>query len=140
GISYYDGTNSVLIAELTNSIGQLVSSNQVIFTNAFTDFAADLVMTYHMSGFESDLVFRERPPPPEAFGLSSRNTRLELLTEFFNGTEPQQTSAVTNFATGLTDSTLAFGAMKMVRGKAFQIGTDTAGKNSNKRIPVGKTW
>ena len=46
GISYDDGTGTVMIAELTNSIGQILpSGNQVIYTNAFTDFAADLVCT-----------------------------------------------------------------------------------------------
>jgi hypothetical protein len=68
-ISYFDGNNSVLIAEIKNSVGQLVSSNQVIYTNAFTDFDADLLCTYRRSGFECDLVFRSQPPVPEAFGM-----------------------------------------------------------------------
>lgn len=33
GLSYDDGTNTVLIAELTNSVGQLISSNQVYAEN-----------------------------------------------------------------------------------------------------------
>ena len=49
GLSYFDGTNSVLIAELTNSIGVLSGSNQVIYPNAFTGFAADLRYTYTKS-------------------------------------------------------------------------------------------
>jgi hypothetical protein len=37
GLSYFDGTNSVLIAELTNSTGEILpSGNQVLYTNAFT--------------------------------------------------------------------------------------------------------
>ena len=91
GISYYDGTHSVLIAELQHSIGQLLpSGNQVIYTNAFTDFAADLVLTYRKGGFESDLVFREQPVVPEAYQLSSKTSRIELLTEFFDTPEPEQ--------------------------------------------------
>jgi hypothetical protein len=40
-LSYFDGTNSVLIGELQDSIGQLLPSlNQVLYTNAFTDIQA----------------------------------------------------------------------------------------------------
>jgi len=36
GLSYSDGTNSILIATVTNSIGQVLpSGNQLIYTNAF---------------------------------------------------------------------------------------------------------
>lgn len=132
GISYYDGTNSVLIAELTNSVGQLISSNQIIYTNAFTDFAADLVMTYRKSGFEADLVIRSQPPFPEVFGLSSKHCRMELLTEFFDSPDPQQTPA--NSVADLADSTLQFGGMTMSRGKAFEIG------NPQTAVPVSKSW
>jgi len=69
GLSYFDGSNSVFISELKHSVGQVLpSGNQVIYTNAFTGFAADLVLTYHKGGFESDLVFREQPPTPQSFG------------------------------------------------------------------------
>jgi hypothetical protein len=140
GISYFDGSNSVFIAELKHSIGQILpSGNQVIYTNAFTDFAADLVLTYRKSGFESDLVFRERPPGPEAFGLNPINSRLELLTEFFEAPEPRETRLKAGKGNG--DTTLAFGSMSMIRGKAFQIGSQgesTEGKRDG--IPVNKTW
>ena len=141
GISYYDGTNSVLIAELTNSIGQLISSNQVIYTNAFTDFAADVLCTYRKSGFECDLVFREQPPKPETFGLDPANTRIELLTEFFDTPQPVETSTAANPGTGLRDSTLRFGTMTMVRGKAFDIRSESGdSRESTPGTRVTKTW
>src|SRR5215469_11052746 len=34
-LSYDDGTNTVLIAVLTNSVGELVNSNEVLYPNAF---------------------------------------------------------------------------------------------------------
>jgi hypothetical protein len=46
GLSYDDGSHTVLIAELTNSIGELVGSNQVIYPDAFIGFKADLLYTY----------------------------------------------------------------------------------------------
>src|SRR5262249_1652210 len=61
GLSYFDGTNSVLIAELKHSVGRLVRSNQVVYPNAFTDFKADLRYTYTKAGFEQDIVLQEQP-------------------------------------------------------------------------------
>lgn len=139
GISYFDGTKSVLIAELTHSTGQIVSANQVLYTNAFSDFAADLLVTYRKSGLECDLVFRDRLPAPEVFGLDSNHARLELLTEFFDTPTPHEFSTVEDTTQGLQDSSLAFGSMTMVRGKAFRIGSQDEGAGAP-RIPVYKTW
>jgi len=135
GICYYDGTNSVMIAQLTNSTGQLLpSGNQVIYTNCFTDFAADLVCTYRKSGFECDLVFREAPPQPQVFGMTFDATRLELLTEFFNTADPIEQGSASDVMDGLTDKTLRFGQLWMGRGKAFLVG------DSGIKVPVYKTW
>ena len=70
GLSYFDGENTVLIAELTNSIGVVVGSNVVIYPNAFTDIKADLRYTYTKAGFEQDIILRQQPPTPESFGLN----------------------------------------------------------------------
>jgi archaellum component FlaF (FlaF/FlaG flagellin family) len=137
GISYDDGTNIVMIAELTNSVGVLVSSNQIVYPNAFTDFRADLVCTYRKSGFECDLVFRDQPPAPEQFGLDSKNTKLQLLTEFFNTPEPVQTTAAPSRRDGLQDTTLKFGATTMGRGKAFMVGGTPQATND---VRVYKSW
>lgn len=44
GLALYDykSGKSVMIAELKDSIGLLVGENQVVYTNAFTDFRADI--------------------------------------------------------------------------------------------------
>lgn len=154
GISYFDGTNSVMVAELTNSVGQIISGNQVIYTNVLDGVAADLVLTYRKGGLESELVFREQPPAPEVFGLRSENARLELLTEWFNPPEPEQTASQTgtnDSGQAMADTTLRFGAMTMVPGKAFAVdatGTATGLQSTNAGqaitpadgIPVYKTW
>ena len=64
GLSYFDGTHSVVIAELTNSIGALVGDNQIIYTNAFAGLKADLLFTYKKAGFEQDVILRQQPSPP----------------------------------------------------------------------------
>jgi len=136
GLSYDDGTNTVLIAELTNSVGYLVGSNQVIYPDAFTDFKADLRYTYTKAGIEQDVVLREQLPGPESYGLNPATARLQVLTEFFNPPQPAVTATMLpqSAGTGLTDENLNFGTMRMGRGKAFLIG------NSAKATPVSKSW
>jgi len=140
GVSYDDGSNTVFIATLTNSVGYLASSNQVIYPNAFAGIDADLVCTYRKAGFESDLVFRQRPPAPEAFGLNSAGTVLQMVTEFFNTADPQATaSKLQDRHYALTDSTLKFGTLKMGHGRAFAINaTNTTATVS--RASVYKRW
>lgn len=140
GISYDDGTNTVLIAVLTNSVGVLVGSNQVVYPNAFAGLKADLRYTYRKGGFEQDIVLREQPPAPESFGLSSQNTRLQMLTEFFNAPEPGQARMKARRQNGMTDTTLTFGKMQMVQGNAFSIGDPAQNRPKARNNPVYKSW
>src|SRR3984957_20238633 len=134
GMSYDDGTNTVLIAALTNSVGQLLSSNQVIYPNAFVGFNADLLYTYTKAGLEQDVVLRQQPPTPGSLGFNPQITRLQLLTEFFDTPDPQ-TIRVTH-PNGLSDATLQFGATVMGRGRAFLTGDQQA----NDSVRVCKSW
>ncbi|MGP8218816.1 MAG: immunoglobulin domain-containing protein [Limisphaerales bacterium] len=126
GLSYDDGTKTVLIAELKDSVGQLVGPNQVIYPDAFTDFKADLRYTYTKAGFEQDIILREQPLTPESFGLNPATARLQVLTEFFNPPQPAVTTMVLPEQAGITlsDENLDFGVMKMMPGRAFLLGSD----------------
>jgi hypothetical protein len=139
GLSYDDGTNTVLFAELTNSVGQLLGSNQIIYTNAFVGIDADLLYTYRKGGFEQDIVFRKQPPAPEQFGLNLGNTRLQVLTEFLDSPIPVESVSAVNPRDGLQDSALAFGATKMKPDKAFLMG-DAGQKSDANQIHVYKSW
>ncbi|HEY5040438.1 MAG TPA: hypothetical protein VIK53_00360, partial [Verrucomicrobiae bacterium] len=139
GVSYDDGTNTVLIATLTNSVGWLTSSNQVTYPNAFAGLKADLVCTYRKSGFECDLVFRQSPPMPAQFGLSNARSTVQLVTEFFNTADPQSLPGQTNAKFGLQDSTLQFGRMTMTQGKAFAVGDGGGQTNLLGRLKSGMT-
>jgi hypothetical protein len=136
GISYDDGTKTVLIAELKDSGGLQTALNQVVYPDAFAGFKADLRYTYRRDGFEQDIVLREQPPSPESLGLNPETTKLEVLTEFFNAPEPATVRGKTDKKDGLTDTTLAFGRMKMGQGKAFSIGD----AKTRTKIPVYKSW
>jgi hypothetical protein len=135
GLSYFDGTNTVLLAVLTNSTGQVLSSgNQVIYTNAFSGLNADLLYTYTKAGFEQDVILREQPPDPGSLNLNGQSTRIQVLTEFFNVPQPTVTSTtVTTAAGNLEDDYLSFGAMQMGRGKAFILGADSPAVGVNKQ-------
>jgi len=71
-----------LIAELKDSLGLLYPPNQVIYTNAFTDVRADVRYTYTKAGFEQDVILREQPPSPEAYGFDPATTKLEFTRSF----------------------------------------------------------
>jgi archaellum component FlaF (FlaF/FlaG flagellin family) len=124
GLSYFDGTNTVLIAQLTNSVGLVSGVNQVIYTNAFTGFKVDLRYTYTKAGFEQDIILRQQPPTPESLGLNPDTARLQVMTEFFSPPQPTIDSEPMPVQAGLslTDDTLDFGTMQMGPGKAFLLG------------------
>lgn len=125
---------NVLIAELTNSVGEIHGDNVVIYPNAFTDFQADLRYTYTREGFEQDVLLREQLPLPEEFGLNPETTRLQVLTEFFNPPVPFRTEQPLESKSGavLLDQTISFDGMSMGAGKAFP-----QGQAAEEAIPVG---
>jgi hypothetical protein len=127
GLSYFDGNKTVLIAELTNSVGVVVGSNQVVYPNAFTDFKVDLRYTYTRGGFEQDVVLRQQPPTPESLGLNPATARLQVLTEFFSPPQPaiQAVKLPVQAGLSLTDQNLDFGTMQMIAGRAFMLGANT---------------
>ena len=76
GLSYFDGTNTVLLAVLTNWIGQVLSSgNQVMYANAFSGLNADLLYTYTKAGFEQDVILRNTAANPGSLNLNGRSPR-----------------------------------------------------------------
>lgn len=124
GMSYDDGTNTVMIAELTNSVGYLAGSNQVIYPDAFTGFKADLCYTYTKAGFEQDVILRQQPPTPESLELNADTAKLQLLTEFFSPPKPAIKSRTLPVQAGLSlpDQSLCFGKTEMIQGRAFLLG------------------
>ncbi|HZT22115.1 MAG TPA: Ig-like domain-containing protein, partial [Verrucomicrobiae bacterium] len=127
GLSYYDTASgrSVMIAEIKDCQGQIVGSNQVLYTDAFNGVSANVRYTYTKAGLEQDVVLLKQPPVPETFGLSSATTVLQVLTEFSAAPQPQiRTNLAAVSAGGLPDESLDFGPMRLIRGKAFLLGTN----------------
>ena len=133
GLSYFDSStgSNVLFAELQNSTGLLITSNQVVYPNAFVGASADVRYANTIGSFSQDIIIRAQLPSPTSYGLSpsSSNIWLQVWTEFFDPPVPTIESVP---ATG--DVRLDFGAVKMIEGKAFSIGNDSSS------VPVIKQW
>ncbi len=143
GLAYFDASTgqAVLIGQLKDCQGFQISTNQILYPDAFTDILADVRYTYSAAGVEQDIVLRQAPSPPETFGLNSESTRLEVWSEFLQSPVPKQRDWLLNpneVAAGhpaFIDSELNFGAMRMGPGRAFEGGAEATDS-----IPVAKTW
>src|SRR5206468_10300183 len=93
GLSFFDTSSgkNVLIAEVTNCIGQLVSPNVVVYPNAFDTLKASLRYTYTRSGFSQDVLIHENPGSPADYGLNPETTLLEMYSEFHSPPDPRKT-------------------------------------------------
>ena len=135
---------SLLLAELTNRVGEIIGANEVIYTNCFDTLGADLRYRLSETGsaLEQDLLLLEAPELPPAF--SPENTRLEIWTAWF-ASAPVATSRQTidlraTEPSGLLPPSLMenvgldFGAARIVNGRAFSSSAQ------DETTPVGKSW
>ena len=129
GLSFRDASGkNVLIAEVTNCIGELVAPNVIVYPSAFDTLKAGIRYTYTKSGFSQDIIFYQNPGSPSDYGLDPATTVLEMYTEFFSPPAPAIQSGSDN------DQTLTFGKMQMARGAAYLPDQNL------EEIPVIKTW
>ena len=152
GLAYMDAAtgSNVMIAEVKDSTGQLVAPNEVIYPDAFTDYIADIRYVWRKGSFEQDVILRQKPAAPEAYGLSSESTRLQVWTEFIEAPVGTQRTVVlreekdpqrrlTMQEPDLLDHVFDFGATRIGPGKAFLL-DHIAGANTRPNAPVGKVW
>jgi hypothetical protein len=91
GLAYHDvatGSNAI-IGQLKDCIGSIVEPNQVLYSNAFSNVTADILFTYTKAGLSQDIVLRQAPLPPDAYGLNDATSTLQVYTEFFTSVQPQ---------------------------------------------------
>lgn len=139
GLSYFDASTgkAVLIAETQDSVGQIVGSNQVIFTNAFDGVDASVQYVYRKDGFQQNIVLHAPPPPPTEFKLNPATTRLQVLTEFFDPPAARTESLGEARRGNLVDVAVNFGQMTIGAGRAFALGQEEDADNS---VMVSKQW
>jgi hypothetical protein len=144
GLAYFDfqmtnQPNQVMFADLQDSVGILVGSNQVFYTNALSGCEADVCYTYKKSGIEQDIILRQAPPSPETYGLNPTTTWLLVFTEVINA--PTNVAIVRQIRRGWTKSTvdkiIQIGSMSIGPGTAYGLGLDG---DRNTGVPVQKHW
>ena len=124
---------SVVLAPVRDAEGILFPPNEVLYPAAFTGVRADVRVTYTKAGFESDVILREKLPPPEDYGLDAATTLLEVWHEC-DAPAPEKSARSVD---GLTDETLRFGTMRIGRGTAFSLDATARRHHSP---AVSKTW
>lgn len=152
GLAYYDAATgeAVLIATVQDSQGLLVAPNQVLYPAAFrgSGVSADIRYTYTLDTFEQDIILREAPAGPEAFGLNPATTRLEVWTEFPEAPTPTVTaekgiaaeqaedvSEKPGQGAELWDEAVDFGTLRLGTGRAFR-----ADDHADTLAIVAKQW
>lgn len=156
GLVYADRLSgkTALIASLKDSQGQLVTPNQVVYPDAFSDgVVAEIRFTYRKNGFEQDVaILSQLENPKEQFGFEPENTLVQIWTAFSDipqammypsviqtERDPQKRKqmAVPDFV----DSFLDFGSLQFGPGRAFSIESEAlakAGIDAGTAIAVGK--
>ena len=135
GLNLFDPVSgkSLQIAVVRNTGGTLVSSNEVVWFDAFDGLEADVRVRNERGQFHQDVLLREKLSANQltSLGFNADTVRLEVWTEFVEAPEPVAQRIVlkteTNAALRATmvepdevDDVLKFGnEMQIGRGSAF---------------------
>jgi hypothetical protein len=157
GLYLHDSSTQkrLLVSDITNSIGTLVSSNVLVYSNCFASLEGDLVLKVTPAGIAQDVVIRESLAwiPFDEIAFNPQSTVLEAWTEFYEAPPPEKqtnTLAPRTVAEGptaaLSDESLKFGDVLMVPGRAYLSGISNGAirldgpASARDSVPVGKTW
>jgi hypothetical protein len=150
GIGLYDPVSgqSIVLAAITNSQGVMLSSNKVVYENAFSGLvSADVVYTLEKGSFQQDVVLTTTVNPAD-YGFSDK-ARIQIYTEFYGAPVPEvvrrplyiekaQSVRQSMVTPDLVDYTLSFGAMTFGAGRAFMAPGGVT--NSAVTAPVAKEY
>lgn len=147
GLCYWsESGQSVMLAELKATPGELAGPGTVIYPNAFAGVAADLVYEYSRNSFEQNVILREQLTDIADCGFAEdERVWLAVITAFPDAPEPQRRATPVDLephyrALGLErqeilpDDTLTFGSMRIIEGKSFRVG------HPERSVPSGKAW
>jgi hypothetical protein len=150
GLNLFDPVSgkSQQIGAVRDVIGTQVSSNEIVWLNAFEGLEADVRVRNERGQFHQDVLLREKLSAKQltALGFDPNTVRLEVWTEFVEAPEPVAQRIVlkteTNAALRATmaepdvvDHVLKFGSeMQIGPGSAFTEG------EPHRSAPVFKQW
>ncbi len=123
-----DTGKSVFVAELQDSIGELVDRNVIIYPKCFDSIRGAIRVKVTIASLESDVILWEQIPDPALYGLNPATCKLEVWHQILSGPEPREISKAIQRAAGAVeeDSELDFESMRIGSGRAFYLG---AGEN-----------
>jgi hypothetical protein len=83
GLAYFDGAQSVMIAEPQDVFGEIVGAeeNELWFRDAFTDVAVDVQYVVERGRLSQNIILRQQLPTPMEYGLTDKAI-LTVLTEW----------------------------------------------------------
>lgn len=161
GLFYVDRRSGqvVCLSRVRDCSGQVQGENTAVYRSVLESIEASVRYTYSKSGFESDLILQEAPPPPEAFGLPNDSSKLEVWHEFVTDAVPRKTfetiksepDPIVRAASAepdMVDESLRFGNLWFPLGRAFTLddaNATSASEPAKVRIrsegaKVCKTW
>lgn len=147
GIAYAeaDTGRAVMVAELQDSIGQVVGDNELWYPDALVgEIRADIQYVYNIHGLEQNIVIRESIDP-SAYGLNPATVRVQVFTEWVEAPEPAKQTVVLKRTADpvqraqmadpdLVEERLQFGSVIMPAGVAFPL------HEAAEPVMTGKTW
>jgi hypothetical protein len=138
GLLYVDPTTgqTAQIAQVQDSDGELVGEDEVLYPNAFSGVAADILYKNRLDGMEQNVILKEQLPPPASVGIDSQNSQdvyLEVFTEFLTPPPARVFEVATNVPGNEADQAVCWGKMSLGRGKAFSLGTENSPANVIKK-------
>ncbi len=148
-IGLYDAESgrSRILAGMKKCPGVLVSSNCVVYEDAFDEHGvrASVVYTAERGSFAADVVLTE-PLDPAEYGFSARTTRIQVYTEYYSPPQPHRVVRPLRVepddqvrrrmaSPDLMDETLGFGEFVYSGGRVYA--TDT---KATAAAPVAKEF
>ncbi len=150
-VALYDSANGdfAVIGSIRDCSGVMMSSNTIVFGNAFDGVCADVVYTLERGCFQQDVVMTGRLDPSD-YGFPPATTRVQIISEVYGAPNPQKLLRplyVENDATvrqsmatpDLVDEVLTFGNFVLGTGRAFMGAAANTVTNSD-AIPVAKQF
>jgi hypothetical protein len=137
-VALYDAASgrTAIIASISDCAGALISTNQVLYEDAFNQngVIADVVYTLGRGSFEQDVVLKA-PLNPRDYGFSTNHVRIQIYTEFYDAPNPdrvrrpirvEESLALRNrlASPDLVDEILGFGEFVIATGRALRPGKE----------------
>jgi len=141
GLAYLEPATGrqVLLAQVKNCQGEIISKNQVLYGNAFDTLSGAVRYTYTLAGLEQDVLLYELPPPPEDYQMQSDQVVLQVYSEFLPPVAARTRTGILALDDSMRseDSDVDFGSMKLICGKAFNVGAESAEQSF---FPTARQW